>query len=95
MSVPRITEILETQYAGWTSALVSATGAQSITVKTGAGFLGYVLPQGSNVTPKDGSTALWGEIGASGIDITSTPVRFSTSLVIAFGGSGSCRVLYK
>lgn len=99
MSLPRITEILEHEVvAGWTAAKITATGEQTKTVKATAGKVARVIvvSGGITVTPVDGSTAAWSALtNAAELNLTGTPMQFSTSIKLAFSGAGDAWILYK
>lgn len=96
MSVLRVAEILELEAAGWTSLEVSGTVGLVSVIKTGRGLLGRVQASGSAIVVRDGGIPmLWTVVPGDEVDFTDTPVKFSNTLDIVFGGTGTCRMLYK
>lgn len=99
MSLPRITELLEQEVAiGWTAAKITAAGAETKTVKATAGKVARILVATSviTVTPVDGATAAWSALtDAAELNLTGTPMKFSTSIKLTFSGAGDAWILYK
>ena len=98
MSIPRQTQIMEAESAGWTAVKVTATGEQTKTVKATGGKVARikVLDGGITVTPVNGSTAAWDALtNAAELDLTGTPMAFSTSIKLTFSGAGNAWILYK
>lgn len=99
MSLPRIAQILEQEtVSGWTALKVTASGAETKTVKATAGKVARikVLDGAISVTPVSGSTAMWDALtNAAELDLTGTPMSFPTSIKLTFSGAGSAWILYK
>lgn len=99
MSLPRITEILENELiTGWTAAKITAAGAETKTVKATAGKVARILVVTGviTVTPVDGSTAAWSALtNAAELNLTGTPMKFSTSIKLTFSDAGDAWILYK
>jgi hypothetical protein len=102
MSLPRITEILENELiTGWTAELITATGAETVTVKATAGKVARikVVDAVITVTPINGSNAMWAALtNAAELDLTGltgTPMAFDTSIKLTFSAAGTAWILYK
>ena len=99
MPLSRIAQILEQNVsAGWTAAKITAAAAETKTVKATAGKVARILvvTGAISVTPTNGSTAAWDALtNAAELDLSGTPMTFSTSIKLAFSGAGSAWILYK
>jgi len=99
MSLPRVTELLEQELVqGWTAAKITAAGAETKTVKATAGKVARILvvTGAIAVTPVNGSTAAWDALtNAAELNLTGTPMTFSTSIKLTFSGAGDAWILYK
>ncbi|KNY26330.1 hypothetical protein [Pseudobacteroides cellulosolvens] len=96
MSVARTTEILENINKGWTSVLITATAAETKTVKTSAGKVAKILVNGNyNVTLNDDTTAKWAAINNTSVDFSNCPIKCDTSIKLTFSGAGSAWIVYK
>lgn len=99
MSIPRQTEIMETEVVtGYTALKVTAAGAEVKTAKATPGKVARikVITNGINVTPTDGATAAWDALtDAAELDLGGTPVQFRTSIKLDFSGAGSAWIIYK
>jgi hypothetical protein len=99
MSLPRVTELLEQELVqGWTAAKITAAGAETKTVKATAGKVARILvvTGAITVTPVNGSTAAWDALtNAAELNLTGTPMTFSTSIKLTFSGAGDAWILYK
>jgi len=101
MSIARLLEIISNEADGYTAELVTATGAETKTVMTGKGKLArvIVLTDVITVTPKDNATAIGAALEDEDAywigDYTKSPVKFDTSLKLAFSDTGSAWVIYK
>lgn len=99
MSLPRVTELLEQEMAaGWTAEKITAAGAETKTVKATAGKVARILvvTGAITVTPVNGSTAAWDALtNAAELNLTGTPMTFSTSIKLTFSGAGDAWILYK
>ena len=99
MPADRTTEILEQEVvSGWTASKITATEAQTKTVKATAGKVARIKVSSAEitVTPVDGSTAAWDALtNAAELDLTGTPMKFSTSIKLTFSAAGDAWILYK
>jgi hypothetical protein len=97
MSQTRTTEILERNLNdGWESVLVTATGAETKTVKSSSGKVARLLVNGNyNVTINDDTTAKWAVINNTSIDFSNSPIKCGTSIKLTFSGAGSAWIIYK
>lgn len=99
MSQSRQTEIFENELsAGWTVAKITATGAETKTVKATPGKVAriYVETNGITVTPMNGLVAAWDVLtDAAELDLSGTPVAYTTSIKLAFSAAGSAWIIYK
>lgn len=97
MSIARQTEILENQLdKGWTSLLITASGATTETVKAAKGKVAYIKVNGAyDVTLKDNTTAKWVAINNTSLDFSNCPIQCDTSIKLTFGAAGSAWVIYK
>jgi len=98
MPIPRIAQILESEILGWTAAKITAAGAETKTVKATGGKVARIIVVTGviTVTPVDGSTAAWSALtSASELNLTGTPMKFSTSIKLTFSDAGDAWILYK
>ena len=99
MGLERVTQLLEQEIAaGWTAAKITAAGAETKTVKATAGKVARILVATAviTVTPVDGSTAVWSALtNTAELNLTGTPMTFSTSIKLTFSGAGDAWILYK
>jgi len=99
MTEGRIAQILETEIvSGYVAAKITAAGAEVKTVKATPGKVARikVITGAINVTPTDGVTAVWDALtNAAELDLGGTPMKFSTSIKLAFDGAGTAWILYK
>lgn len=98
MSSFRQTQLMEEESQGWTAAKITAVGAETKAVKATPGRVARILvvSGGINVTPEDGATAAWDALtNAAELNLTGTPMQFSTSINLTFDGAGSAWILYK
>lgn len=97
MSQLKTTEILkENMEKGWTSVLITASGAGTETVKATAGKVGYIKVNGTyDVTLKDDTTAKWAVLSNTAQSFASIPIACDTSIKLTFGGAGNAWIIYK
>ena len=99
MSEMRQTQILEEELVqGYTAALITAAGVETIVVKATPGKVARIRVEtnGINVTPKNGNDAAWGALtDAAELDLGGTPMQFDTSISLDFSAAGSAWILYK
>ncbi len=97
MSLPRLTQLAESEQAGWTPVKVTATSNVTMTAYAAPCRFGWLRVLGAiNVIPKDNTTAVWDAVTAAlDLDISRTPIKIATSLKMTFSAAGSCWVLYK
>ena len=99
MSEMRQTQILEEELVqGYTAALITAAGVETIVVKATPGKVARIRVEtnGINVTPKNGNDAAWGALtDAAELDLGGTPMQFDTSISLEFSAAGSAWILYK
>jgi hypothetical protein len=97
MSEARQTEIMENNIQqGWTSELITASGAGTETVKATAGKVAYLKVNGAyDVTLKDDITAKWGAVNNTSQDWSFCPIQCGTSIKLTFSGAGSAWIIYK
>lgn len=98
-----MTEIQELELIkGWTAEKITATGAETKTVKSSAGKVARVLVDTSDITVilKDNTTAKWIPMDKSGVnssdnDFSSSPIQCNTSIKLTFSGAGDAWIIYK
>ena len=99
MSQARQTEIMERELTtGWTAAKITATKQEVKTVKATPGKVARILVLDAviEVTPTDGSSAVWDALtNAAEFNLVGTPMQFSTSIKLSFSAAGSAWILYK
>jgi len=97
MSQARTTEILQdNMQEGWTSELITASGAGTEIVKTTAGKVAYIKVNGVyDVTLKDDATAKWAVLSNTSQDFSFCPIACNTSIKLTFGGAGNAWIIYK
>ncbi len=97
MSSPRATELLELEYGkGWKTDLITASGAETKTVKAAPGKVACVKANGAyDVTLKDDATAKFAVVNNALLDLSGCPIQCDTSIKLTFGGAGSAWIIYK
>ena len=97
MSQARTTAILESNMeTGWTSELITASGAGTETVKATQGKVAYIKVNGVyDVTLKDDTTAKWAVLSNAEQDFSFCPINCGTSIKLTFGGAGNAWIIYK
>ena len=97
MSEATRTQILKDNMGkGWTSELITASGAGTETVKASAGKVAYIKVNGVyDVTLKDDTTAKWAVVNNASIDLSGCPIACDTSIKLTFGGAGNAWIIYK
>lgn len=97
MSIPRQTEIMEENIAGgWTSEKITATGAETKTVKSTAGKVAMLnVVDAEDVTLKDNDTAVWEVVNNATVDWSNCPIQCDTSIKLTFGGAADAWIVYK
>ena len=101
MPTAKIANLLETEIAqGWTAELITNAGgaAQTITVKATPGKVSRIIVNTGaiNVTPYDGAVASWAALtSAAELNLSATPIQFSTDIRLLFSNNGNAWILYK
>ncbi len=97
MSEKRQTQILEDQYGtGWKSEKITATGAETKTVKATAGKVAMLfVTSAQNVTLKDATTEMWGAVNNTTFDWSGCPIQCNTSIKLTFGAAADAWIIYK
>jgi len=95
-AISRQTQILEGVNSGWTSALITAAGAETKAVLATPGKVALIKVNGAyDATIKDGTTAKWAAVNNTSLDVSACPIACLTSINLTFGGAGSAWVIFK